>query len=61
MTLVPLLSGLFQDNYRQLTKLILVDEADNFMAERGDVIHLYVFPQNNRNGRFFKPKGKKIF
>ena len=41
--------------------MIYVAKGAFAMAERGNVIHLNVFQQNNRNGGFFKPKGKKIF
>lgn len=41
--------------------MIYVAKGAFAMAERGNVIHLNVFQQNSRNGRFFKPRGKKIF
>lgn len=31
------------------------------MADRGNIIHLYVFPQKSGNGRHFSDKGKKIY
>ena len=31
------------------------------MADRGNILHLYVFSQKSDNGRHFKDKGKKIY